>query len=376
MIDLISEDQRLLRELEGLLTVLEPGPETLPLVLAALRDALRAERTAAYGVDVGPERYHTSFVHGVGFPEPAPVLTELFDAFLPPAGSRFGYFDPARPPLLQRNRPLRFTALKLAEGLQALPDPVDGAGAPWERLGLTPEEWTQARTMLSSVPAMSLYRRLGLEHMAHLRVLVCEGDMMLGWVGAFRSEPFTEREQHLLHALTPAIQRRMALDRRLREAGLLGPALGAALEVLGRPAWVVTFSGRVMHTNKAGQARLAQDAQGVTAQVRDCIRSPPGTGPLFSSGPLRTAGLPDHYLVLDPGPPLDPGSRLPVLTQRWGLTAREAQVLEHVVQGETNKAIALHLGCAERTVEVHVTHLLNKAQVESRSALISRFFQS
>ncbi|RKH51353.1 helix-turn-helix transcriptional regulator [Corallococcus llansteffanensis] len=375
MSDLISEDQRLLRELEGLLTVMEPGSETLPTVLAALRDALRAERTAAYGVDVGPERYHTSFVHGVGFPEPPPVLTEVFDAFLPPAGSRFGYFDPARPPLLQRNRPLRFTAIGLAEGLQALPAPVDEAGAPWERLGLTQEEWAQARTQLS-VHAMRLYQRLGLEHMAQLRVLVCEGDTMLGWVGAFRPEPFTEREQHLLHALTPAIQRRMALDRRLREAGLLGPALGAALEVLGRPAWVVTFGGRVMHTNKAGQARLAQDAQGLTTQVRDCIRSPPGTGPLFSSGPLRTPGLPDHYLVLDPGPPLDPGSRLPVLTQRWGLTAREAQVLEHVVQGETNKAIALHLGCAERTVEVHVTHLLNKAQVESRSALISRFFQS
>ncbi|XHF30481.1 LuxR family transcriptional regulator [Corallococcus exercitus] len=131
-----------------------------------------------------------------------------------------------------------------------------------------------------------------------------------------------------------------------------------------------------MHANKAGQARWEQDSQALAAQVRECLRSPPGTGPLFSSGPLRTQGLPDHYLVLDPGPPTDPTSRLPVLTQRWGLTAREAQVLEHVVQGETNKAIALHLGCAERTVEVHVTHLLNKAQVESRSALISRFFQS
>jgi DNA-binding NarL/FixJ family response regulator len=46
------------------------------------------------------------------------------------------------------------------------------------------------------------------------------------------------------------------------------------------------------------------------------------------------------------------------------------------VQGETNKAISARLGCAERTVEVHVTHVLGKAQVESRSALIAKFFQS
>nr|WP_255508185.1 LuxR C-terminal-related transcriptional regulator [Myxococcus sp. AB036A] len=51
-------------------------------------------------------------------------------------------------------------------------------------------------------------------------------------------------------------------------------------------------------------------------------------------------------------------------------------MLTHIIQGETNKSIAGRLGCAERTVEVHVTHLLSKAQVESRSALIARFFQS
>ncbi|WP_228564889.1 LuxR family transcriptional regulator [Myxococcus sp. AB036A] len=64
------------------------------------------------------------------------------------------------------------------------------------------------------------------------------------------------------------------------------------------------------------------------------------------------------------------------LSARWSLTARESEVLTHIIQGETNKSIAGRLGCAERTVEVHVTHLLSKAQVESRSALIARFFQS
>jgi DNA-binding CsgD family transcriptional regulator len=65
-----------------------------------------------------------------------------------------------------------------------------------------------------------------------------------------------------------------------------------------------------------------------------------------------------------------------VLAGRWALTAREAEVLARVVQGETNKVIAARLGCAERTVEVHITHVLGKAQVESRSALIAKFFQA
>ncbi|MFP2901624.1 helix-turn-helix transcriptional regulator [Corallococcus sp. 4LFB] len=374
MIDLISEDQRLLQELEGLLEGLEPGSEALPAVLAALRGALRAERTAAYGVDVGPDRFHTAFVYGVGFPQPSSVLSEAFDASLPPAGSRFGYFDPARPPLAQRNRAMRFSPLGMPEPLRALPITGEGEGPLWERLGLSEAEWEHARTQLAG-SAANLYRRLGLEHLAQLRVLVCEGDMMLGWVGAFRAEPFTEREQRLLQALTPAIQRRMAMDRRLRRGGLLGPPWARRWR-----CWAARV-GR--HVQRPGDARQQGGAGAVGAGLAGAggagarvSAEPAGHGAALLLRPAAHAGAAGPLPGAGPRPP-DGADVAPAgADQRWGLTAREAQVLEHVVQGETNKAIALHLGCAERTVEVHVTHLLNKAQVESRSALISRFFQS
>jgi DNA-binding CsgD family transcriptional regulator len=372
LIHLNSEDQHLLRDLEALLVSVEPGSEAMPVLLAALREALKADRTVAYGVDVGTERYHTAYAHAAGFLQSTASLTEVLDDFLPSVGDPWGYFDPARPAPPQRNQALRFRSL--VEMAAREPPLHEAASEPWRLLGIPEEEWERTTERVSTRAGI-LYRRLGLERMAQLRTLVCEGPALLGWVGAFRSEPFTEREQSLLQSLTPALQRRLAMDTRLREAGLLGSALEAALEALGRPAWVVTASGRVVHTNKAGRMRLEQDARGLTVEIRQCLQSVPGTGPLFSS-PLRSPGLPDHFLVMDPGLPPDGAARLQKLSQRWGLTAREEQVLEHVVQGETNKSIAARLGCAERTVEVHVTHLLNKAQVESRSALISRFFQA
>ena len=87
-------------------------------------------------------------------------------------------------------------------------------------------------------------------------------------------------------------------------------------------------------------------------------------------------GLCPHYLVVDRSVEAQVGSRVHMLAARWGLTGREAEVLEHIIQGTSNKVIAARLGCAERTVEVHVTHVLSKADVESRSALIAKFFQS
>jgi DNA-binding CsgD family transcriptional regulator len=51
-----------------------------------------------------------------------------------------------------------------------------------------------------------------------------------------------------------------------------------------------------------------------------------------------------------------------------GLTPRERQVLSRVAAGETNRRIATGLGISERTVERHVSNILAKLQVASRTA--------
>ena len=49
------------------------------------------------------------------------------------------------------------------------------------------------------------------------------------------------------------------------------------------------------------------------------------------------------------------------------LTERETQVLKRVAQGQTNHLIAYDLGIEERTVRVHVTHILKKLDLDNRT---------
>jgi DNA-binding CsgD family transcriptional regulator len=53
---------------------------------------------------------------------------------------------------------------------------------------------------------------------------------------------------------------------------------------------------------------------------------------------------------------------------RHGLTPRELQVLRQIAAGKTNKAIASELSLSERTIDRHVSNLLNKLGVSSRAA--------
>jgi FixJ family two-component response regulator len=52
-----------------------------------------------------------------------------------------------------------------------------------------------------------------------------------------------------------------------------------------------------------------------------------------------------------------------------GLTARELEVLEHVIRGELNKQIGDDLGINERTVKLHRTNLTRRLQVRSVAEL-------
>ena len=56
---------------------------------------------------------------------------------------------------------------------------------------------------------------------------------------------------------------------------------------------------------------------------------------------------------------------------RWGITAREAEVLQLVAEGLSNKDIATTLFVSPRTVEKHVESLLRKACARSRTQLVA-----
>ena len=62
-----------------------------------------------------------------------------------------------------------------------------------------------------------------------------------------------------------------------------------------------------------------------------------------------------------------------VFNTRYGLSRREAQVVELVLHGHSNRDIAVLLGVAPTTVKKHLTHIFDKVGLDSRARLLSRF---
>ena len=253
----------MLEDLRARLDLVEPGVDVLPALVEALREALRAERSLAYGVDIGPERYQLSFLNHSGFSLEPRVAHATLDGFVGARRDPWGYFNPANPQPSQRNRELHFHAPGMEAPAPA--PPRDDRFTLWKTLGVPMEEQARLQAHVRASVGGFL-QEYGLARMMFLRVLVCEGPALLGWVGAMRSEPFNPRELNLLRELIPSLQRRLALDARLREGGMLHAALEAALEALGQAAYVVTSTGRVAFANSLGRARLEQDS-GLVAEA-------------------------------------------------------------------------------------------------------------
>jgi DNA-binding NarL/FixJ family response regulator len=63
-------------------------------------------------------------------------------------------------------------------------------------------------------------------------------------------------------------------------------------------------------------------------------------------------------------------------TQSRDLSKREKDVVELLLQGKSNKQIALTLGIAETTVEFHLRNVYTKLQVHSRAEAILKLGKS
>jgi DNA-binding CsgD family transcriptional regulator len=219
-----------------------------------------------------------------------------------------------------------------------------------------------------------VFRPFAVERYDQLRALVCEGPAMLGWFGGMTPEPVTPRQRRMLTALVPAMQRRLALERRLARSTLDQKALEAALEHLGTPAFVVDDVGRVEQTNAVGALLLAERAGDVRAALGDALADRANDALHFKLTRLTVPGARAHWLaVLEVSSVEDRiASCLRLSVARWQLTPRQAEVLALVARGHANATIATLLGTGDRAIELHLTALFDRVGVDSRAALISR----
>jgi DNA-binding CsgD family transcriptional regulator/tetratricopeptide (TPR) repeat protein len=140
-------------------------------------------------------------------------------------------------------------------------------------------------------------------------------------------------------------------------AGDRWPAAVAAWDRLGRPhpaaycRW--RWAEALQATGRAGweTTRVAREALRIADRL--------GAAPL-----RRELELFAQRCRVDlVGPP--PASPRPVA--RFGLTAREAEVLRLLTRGYTNREIAGELGISPKTASVHVTHIMRKLGVARRA---------
>lgn len=295
-------------------------------VVGRLPALLDADQACAFLVR--PDR-GLDFFHGARMPA---GIRGAYAKWLQQAPKNFAAYDPARPDPRQRN-----VALRTEELL----------------------ELTHGRT-----PAVvrSFLPRFALSESDQLRALICDGPVLLAWVGGFRARSFGRAQVRELNALVPALQRRLALERTLVEAERTAQEISGALEDVPAAAYVLGRGGAVLHANAAGRAMLDHDRKSVEEQLRSGISAGVQIARLAPQSELQLAILPVSA---------DPAPRVAAARLRWQLTNRQAEVLELVAQGLSNRRVAASLGCSESTVELHLTALLEKAQCESRAQLVA-----
>lgn len=323
------------RDLVGLLDGAPISARPLREVVAQLPALVGGEHAAAYLVRDDGNARKLEFFHGANLPT---GIQTAYARWLEDAPRQFAAYDPARPDPRQRNLAMRSQDVIAVSGIAAPP------------------------VIRSFLP------RFALSENDQLRALICDGPALLAWVGALRPRPFAREEQRLLGKLVPALQRRLSLERRLTEAQERASEIGAALEHVPAAAFVLGHGGALLHANAAGRALLERDQAGTQERLRATLRGEAAGVQIARVSP--DAGL--RLAILSA--PADPAPLVGAARLRWRLTPRQAQVLHLVAQGLSNRTVAASLQCAESTVELHVTALLEKSQCESRAHLVARLW--
>jgi RNA polymerase sigma factor (sigma-70 family) len=159
--------------------------------------------------------------------------------------------------------------------------------------------------------------------------------------------------QQLLDCLPDEDERGcILLDVRIPD--LSGPELQARLGQLGSTLPIVFLTG---------YADVATTVQTIKAGAEDFLTKPVSSEQLLH---VIEQAMAHHEATRGVKRKLDVFRELLA-----GLTPRERQVFDRVVQGKINKQIARQLGATERTIKAHRHRVMEKMKVQSLAELVS-----
>ena len=316
--------------------------------LPAIRELLELDTVAVYSVRNVTGRWSLDRWDAVSaLDDLQPLMRRVFEK----APEFPLFYNPLLPPPKQRNR--------VVDALEWIKQQNPGA---WE----------------SSAICVDALHPVGLAHHHQPRVLLCDGPMLLAWFGGLHSEPTTARQTQLLGMLVEPMRRRLIAEDRLRQVPYMRAALDVALERIGAPAFVIDGRGTIRHTNSAGQHLLERDRAGAEGVLRAAVAGRPSSMTLDLVPISDGAECGSLYLAIVTAATAEDRIAAAVsdCRARWRLTPKQTEVLKYVAAGLSNAAIAARMGCVERTVELHVSALFERADVESRAALVARVLTS
>ncbi|MDB4969669.1 MAG: transcriptional regulator, LuxR family [Myxococcales bacterium] len=333
-------DRRRLAELTRGLAEWDGGSESaLTAFLPEFHSLLGMDQSFSYKLEETNKGFSVSYLAGAGFD--VPRGTKAFDQFIRNRLTGWAGFNAIAPEPTQRNRVLNWTEL------------------------------CKLQPSASNAGLIEIYRRIGFREDDQIRSVICDGASLLAWVGGFRSERFTERETALFAAMVPALERRLRMERQLANAELCSASLTLILENVAAAAFIVSSQYSIVHTNAAGRLMLASDRAKTFERIDQCIR---GGAPIgWTVLAVAPRGVPGHHVIIASDPDRDE-ALVAIATRRWALTGAQASVLKLLVLGNANKTIAAELKRSLGTIELHVTAILRKANVDSRAALIARYW--
>lgn len=160
-----------------------------------------------------------------------------------------------------------------------------------------------------------------------------------------------ESARALLHRVAELAPGCILTDIRMPEMN--GLELVLELKRLGAPHPVIVLTGHADVT-------LAVEA--MKAGVVDFLEKPFAEEALL--GAVRAA------LALGEGQAASQRERAEIAERMSQLTARERDVFEAIVQGDSNKAAAIRLGISPRTVEIYRANVMAKMKAHSLSDLV------
>jgi PAS domain-containing protein len=285
-----------IREIEAeLRTIIDGGPTALAMLAPALRELLAAEQSVT--MVLGPRGDGLQVDHGFSDGLGGAFIPTL-NAYIEHKTVGWAMYNPVRPEPTQRNVALYWEPLRRLLGLS-------------DRL---------------QVPvARDLMPRFGLGSADNLRVLVCDGPSLLGWVGVFREGSFGSREQRTLQRLVPALQRRLLLERHIANAPSMRARLDATFAAIPMPAFLTDIAGTVLEANAAASLWLEREGREGRERLRDAVKRRRDLQ--FDVTSVVAAGSPELRLVLLRASADLTTPRAAQAAQRWGFTTQQARSL-------------------------------------------------